>query len=337
MWGKNKEKINLEIIDNFLRSILKIINDKIFFGFEPLEKIGSTKNLTTNLGKAANYFLKGRIKEKVKNINEEIDFTSSKTIEQLIVTSGFIGIGRYPKRVRNTLINLIPLGPWKTALFNLPPVGDSKILKIDHVDLQIGLLYHGELYNVQQFTWNPYKGWRDLNGKSRNSIFFPLGSLEQKFKDYNFKNLKFQKSFNIIQGNNVVKFTHTQDVVNGQIVIETPINSNYVEVVVIDGTKLFWKGINKNSELIKLNITLKSGAKAFRASLKPRIVNGDHFKPFPLYWLIPKIDSNNLTPITADIQFVYQDKPNRNWMHNGKNIRDILKNLEITLKEEDTK
>ncbi|MEM8931012.1 MAG: hypothetical protein AAGE94_07545, partial [Acidobacteriota bacterium] len=175
------ETLTAEQIDKHLGPILARINKEMIAKLEPPKRIPPAEARDPSAtGKflSLGYSVAIRDVESVKKGKEVIDFNVRQIQTRRTVAGGFLGAGRYPESVREQLVTVVPEGPWKSAFFVLPSVGDSDDLGIRQVDLEIGLTDGDDLRGSQVVVWTPEKGWRDRNDQPRSVLTFPLMGLE---------------------------------------------------------------------------------------------------------------------------------------------------------------
>ena len=228
------------------------------------------------------------------------------------MAGGFVGIGRYPREVRERLVTIVPPGPWKSAFFMLPSVGDGQQTGISQVDLQVRLKHRGQTHGAQTVVWRPEGGWIGRDGKPR--IVLAFGLLDLRRTDPKLEGVTFESVAQITVRNDVVHVTH-----------EFPLESDLgvalipplalAKVVRVDGSGLDWKALNAESDLLMVSVVLRSGQKSFTGRLAPRNINGQWAPPEPLVWIVPRGAA-----VTADIRFVRADGTEVPWKRNGTNL-----------------
>ncbi len=320
------ESYSKEDIDKYLEPILSRINKEIMAEFAPPEKVIPAKSRGTSAsGKYFSAAYSSSIKDisQVKKGTEIIDFTVRKHQVRKSVVSGFIGIGRYSKEIKERLVSIVPLGPWQSAFFLLPNVGGSSELGITQVDLEIGLSDNEQVRQSQVVVWTPDGGWKDRNGKLRTVLSFALMGLTAS--GFDVTKAKFKTKAQITLKREVLTVNQTMSVFDGETAIRTPLTA--VDVVAVDGSLLSWNRIDNVSNLAAVNVKLQSGDRVFSGRLKPWRIDGNWTEPSPFYWLIPKGEQ----PVTASINYLYNNGKRKNWVDNGKDLLKELSSLEVTL------
>lgn len=288
---------------------------------------GLAKKLFGGGGFRAEYRVSIKKRRDVKRGKETIRFDHRAQVERKTIAGGFIGIGRYPEAIREKLVTVVPEGPWKSAFFVLPAVGDDENLGITQVDLEIGLTDGGDMRQSQVVAWTPDGGWKDRRGQPRTVLTFPLMGLEAAGLEL--ERARFVSRANVTVRREVLRLEQTHDVFDGETAIVTPLSE--VDVVAVDGSLLSWAKVLPDSDLVAINVTLRSGERVFSRRLRPRNVDGVWIEPEPLYWLIPK----GAPPVTAEIQFLESDGHRTEWRHNGRDLLQELSSLEVTLLDAD--
>ncbi len=319
------ENLSKQEIDKYLEPILNRINQELLKKILPPEKIIPSK-ITA---KSKNMFLSATYTASIKDIKhvkrgkEIIDFNVRQHQVRKTITSGFIGIGRYSDEVKEKLVTIVPEGPWQSAYFVLPAVGDADELGINQVDLQIGLSDNNQIRQSQVVVWTPKDGWKDRLGKPRTVLSFAMMGLEAS--GFDVKKAQFATKAQITLKGDVIKIEQMMPVFNGESAITTPLAA--VDVVTVDGSLLNWSKIDDSSPLAAVNVKLKAGDRTFSGRLKPRRIEGEWLEPAPLFWLVEK----GKDQVTANIKFLLKDGRKVDWKDNGKDLLDDLSSLEITL------
>jgi len=324
----------MEDANKYIEPMLNRINQEILENLKAPEKITPTEAGKPELSKAkfltAGYSVAVKDVKKVKKGTETLTFDTREVVERKTVASGFAGIGRYPEPMRNKLVTIVPPGPWRSAFFVLPAVGDAEDLGINQVDLEIGLKTGDKVRESQVVMWRPKEGWKDKNGQPRTVLVFGLMGLGAG--DAPLKNASFASKAKITLKREVLEVTQQSEVFSGETAITTPLAA--VEAVAVDGSNLTWRRIKPEADLVFVNVTLQSGGKTFSPPrLQARRENGKWVEPGPMYWLIPKSSA----AVTAVIKFGLNDGRMIDWKHNGKDLRQALSSLEITLLDSDVK
>src|SRR5262249_19753901 len=151
------------------------------------------------------------IKERsqVKQTKETISFRSRKLQERKTVASGFVGIGSYPEEMRKHLVHVVPPGPWKSAFFVLPNVGDAADIGISQVDLEIRLKKQDVTRATQVAVWKPppaagAPGWTGVGGTGQRSLL-AFGLMDLYAQDPTLSGVKFETATQITLKNDVLR------------------------------------------------------------------------------------------------------------------------------------
>jgi hypothetical protein len=317
--------------DKLLEPFINRINAELLEDLKPPEKIQPAQAAQppkAGTFGGVSYSVAIKDVQQVKKGKETIDFNIRMHQERKTLAGGFMGIGRYPEQLRPKLVTVVPPGPWKSAFFVLPAVGDADELGIDQVDLQIGLKHGDQIDQTQVVIWQPDdKGWRDQNGTSRTVLAFGLMGLGGRNADL--QNVTFESRAQITIKGEVISLSQAHKVFDGETAITTPLSD--VEVVAVDGSVLSWRKLSPESELVFANVKLQSSGRTFTRQLKPRNLDGKFVEPAPLYWLVQK----SAEPVTATIKFGLNSGKLIDWQHNGADLKQALASLQIMLLDSD--
>jgi hypothetical protein len=271
---------------------------------------GFLDKLKGAFGGSAGYSVALKNQREVKRGRERITFKTRELQTRRTVAGGFVGIGRYPEDVRNRLVTIVPPGPWKSAFFLLPNVGDAQQIGIRQVDLQIRLKHRARTHLTQAVRWTPDGGWTGREGKARSTLAF--GLLDLRREDPRLEAVSFESVAQITVRNDVLSITQELPL-DDEAAIVTPLA--LAKVVSVDGSMLDWKALSEDSDLAFVSVKLKAGSRSFANQLKPRIVDGQTLPPESLFWLVPRG-----VGVSADIRFTRDDGSEIAWKHNGKNL-----------------
>lgn len=251
-------------------------------------------------------------RNQVRSGKEVVSFQSRKLQERKTIASGFIGIGSYPEEVRKRLVTVVPPGPWKSAFFMLPNVGDAQEVGIGQVDLELRLK-KGELTHATQVAvWKPATGWRGVGSTDQRSLLV-FGLMDLYRQDPNLSNVRFETTTQVTLKNDVLKINDSIPV-NDQHAIVTPLSA--VKVIRLDTGSLSWSGLAADSKLVSANVSLKAGDKSFNALIKPRLLDNKLVPPAPINWIVPR----NVGSVTATVTFRLSDGSTVSWSGNGQNL-----------------
>jgi hypothetical protein len=279
---------------------------------DPKGAEGFVDKLKNTLTGSVGYSVTMKDERSVKKGRERIEFRSRQMEARKTVAGGFVGIGRYPKEVRERLVTIVPPGPWKSAFFMLPSVGDGQQAGITQVDLQVRLKHRGQPHDAQTVVWKPDAGWIGRDGKPR--VVLAFGLLDLRRIDPQLEGVTFESVAQITVRNDVVHVTQEFPLEGGSGVALIPPLA-LAKVVRVDGSRLDWKGLNAESDLQLVSVVLRSGQKSFTGRLAPRNINGQWAPPEPLVWIVPRG-----VEVTAEIRFVRADGTEVPWKRNGTNL-----------------
>ena len=310
-----------------LQLILQRINQELLTAATPPAAVGEAsaadakmpenivKRLQSKIFGSVGYSVAIKDRRVTKKGKETVRFISRKLQERKTLASGFVGIGAYPEDVRQRLVTIVPQGPWKSAFFVLPNVGDAQEIGISQVDLEIRLNNGGTTHATQVAVWKPATGWRGIGGASaepRSLIAF--GLMDLYAKDPKLKDVRFETATQVTLKNDVLRVTDTLPV-DDQRAIVTPLSA--VKVVRVDSASLSWAGLVPDSELISATIAVRAGDKSFNTLLKPRLLDDKTAPPAAVNWVVPRN-----VPVVATVTFRLKDGRTISWAQNGRNLAE---------------
>jgi hypothetical protein len=171
----------IDKIDRYLQPILKRLNDEILEYTKPPEAIDPAKAASPSAGGyfgGAGYSVATKSVEKIRQIEEVIDFTHQSIVERNTVASGFIGIGNYPEKIRNQVFQKVDGTRFPAVYATFPEVPEG----ISRVELKVALVVRDEVLGSENFSFRRDRGWIDLrNGREADRIGLSLARAEQKF------------------------------------------------------------------------------------------------------------------------------------------------------------
>jgi hypothetical protein len=323
--------ITIEEIDNpengakYLELILNRINTELLEAMKPPEKIPEAvagdpnpdksvlDKLTGKFFGQAGYSVAIKDRKVVKKGKEKVTFRSRHLQERKTVAAGFVGIGGYPEDVRQRLVTVVPPGPWKSAFFILPNVGDAQEAGISQVDLELRLRKGNTTHSNQVAVWKPTGGWMGIGGGTGPRSLVAFGLMDLYQQDPTLANVKFETVTQITLKNDVLRVTDTLPV-NDQRAIVTPLSA--VKVLRLDATSLSWAGLAPPSKLVSAMVSLRAGDRSFTALVKPRLLDAKLAPPAPVTWIMPR----TVPSVTATITFRLGDGSTINWSRNGQNL-----------------
>lgn len=329
---KQNKVITIEETDNpengakYLELILNRINAELLQQMTPPEKVAESSaaeatvaekivnKLKGSLFGTASYSVSIKDRKQVKQGRERVTFRSRHLQERKTIAAGFVGIGSYPEDVRKRLVTIVPPGPWKSAFFLLPNVGDAQEIGVSQVDLEIRLKKGDQTKATQVAVWTPAKGWSGIGapaGGPRSLVAF--GLMDLYAQDPNLDDVKFETVTQITLKNDVVKVVDTLPV-DDQRAIVTPLSA--VKVVRLDTSSLSWSGLAPDSRLVSATVKLRAGERSFTALVKPRLFDAKLAPPATVNWIVPRTAS----PVVGTISFRLSDGTTVNWARNGQNL-----------------
>jgi hypothetical protein len=328
---KQNKVIEIDEIDNpengakYLELILNRINNELTEAMKPPaaipEAVAGDPNpdksvldkLTGKFFGQAGYSVAIKDRKVVKKGKEKVTFKSRHLQERKTIAAGFVGIGGYSEEIRRRLVTVVPPGPWKSAFFILPNVGDAQEVGISQVDLELRLRTGTATHATQVAVWKPANGWTGIGGGTtpRSLVVFGLMDLYQK--DPTLANVKFETVSQITLKNDVLRVTDSLPV-DDQRAIVTPLSA--VKVLRLDATSLSWAGLVPGSKLVSATVSVRAGDRSFNTLIKPRLLDAKLVPPAPVTWIMPRA----VPSATAKITFRLSDGSTVSWTRNGENL-----------------
>lgn len=271
------------------------------------------KKLTGKIFGSVGYSVAIKDRKVTRKGKEVVRFHSRKLQDRKTLASGFVGIGAYPEEVRKRLVTIVPPGPWKSAYFVLPNVGDAQEIGVSQVDMEIRLRSGNTTHATQVAVWKPATGWRGVGGTSAEPrTLIAFGLMDLYAKDPALTDVKFETATQVTLKNDVLRVTDSLPV-DDQRAIVTPLSA--VKVVRLDTSSLSFAGLVPDSELVSATVSLKAGDKAFTTLVKPRLLDAKLAPPAMVNWVVPRGG-----PVTATVTFRLKDGRTINWSQNGRNL-----------------
>lgn len=271
------------------------------------------KKLTGKIFGSVGYSVAIKDRKVTRKGKEVVRFHSRKLQDRKTLASGFVGIGAYPEEVRKRLVTIVPPGPWKSAYFVLPNVGDAQEIGVSQVDMEIRLRSGNTTHATQVAVWKPATGWRGVGGTSTDArTLIAFGLMDLYAKDPALTDVKFETATQVTLKNDVLRVTDSLPV-DDQRAIVTPLSA--VKVVRLDTSSLSFAGLVPDSELVSATVSLKAGDKAFTTLVKPRLLDAKLAPPAMVNWVVPRGG-----PVTATVTFRLKDGRTINWSQNGRNL-----------------
>jgi hypothetical protein len=327
---KQNKVIEIDEIDNpengakYLELIINRINAELLEAMKPPTSVPEAvagdptpdksilDKLTGKFFGQGGYSVSIKDRKVTKKGKEKVTFRSRHLQERKTIAAGFVGIGGYPEDVRKRLVTVVPPGPWKSAFFMLPNVGDAQEVGISQVDLELRLRKGNATHATQVAVWKPTGGWTGIGGTGpRSLVAFGLMDLYQQ--DPTLANVKFETVTQITLKNDVLRVTDTLPV-DDQRAIVTPLSA--VKVLRLDATSLSWAGLDPSSKLVSAMVSVRAGDRSFNTLVKPRLLDAKLAPPAPVTWIMPRA----ATSVTATITFRLSDGTTINWSRNGQNL-----------------
>lgn len=174
------------------------------------------------------------------------DLTSRLLAERRTSCGGFIGIGGYPEKIRETLITVLPEGDWPNAHFSLPVVGNAAAVGVSSVDLTIGIVDPDGKTPAKGAPQSESVKWTAASPQWRrddavvSSIVFPLMGLK-KVQGSNLYKLKFRVTaritYTLDNRTILVEVAQLEPLFNGDLPVADPLA--LVDIVTIANSFTF--------------------------------------------------------------------------------------------------
>lgn len=322
------DRINKELLEN----VKPPTNIQEASAGEPTVSQGILEKLKGKFFGSAGYSVSIKRRNQVRQGKEIVSFQSRKLQERKTIAAGFVGIGSYPEDVRKRLVTIVPPGPWKSAFFLLPNVGDAQEIGIGQVDLELRLKKGDVTHATQVAVWKPATGWRGIGSADPRSLIV-FGLMDLYRQDPNLSNVRFETTTQVTLKNDVLKANDSLPV-DDQRAIVTPLSA--VKVIRLDTSSLSWAGLAPDSKLVSATVSLKAGDKSFNALVKPRLLDDKLAPPQTVNWIVPR----NVGSIVATVTFRLSDGSTVSWSGNGRNLaasQETAGDLFIELIDEDWK
>ena len=181
---KQNKVIEIDEIDNpdngakYLEMILNRINNELLEAMKPPDKVPEAAagdatpdksildRLTGKFYAAGGYSVAIKDRKMVKKGKEEGD-VPLRHLQERKTSSPPASWASAPIRRRCGAgwWTVVPPGPWKSAFFVLPNVGDAQEIGISQVDLEAaGLRKGNDTHSTQVAVWKPANGWTGHRG-----------------------------------------------------------------------------------------------------------------------------------------------------------------------------
>jgi hypothetical protein len=260
----------------------------------------------------------------VRHGSSTFDLRLQNIVERKTIAAGLIGIGNYPKEVRDRLVTVAPNTPWAAAYVFAPAVGDAPAIGIDQIDMEVKLNVHGSERDTQSLKWTPSTGWTDSSGVSRTSLVFPLLGVTSAMDD--------------VSTDIITQITHGQEAleIHRTIHASSPVitPTALVDAIRINSDDLTFKRMAAGSKLIDVQIALSAGEQTGRTTLRAQHEGGVWVSPNPFIWLIEK-QENGEKSITPTIVFDLDDGTQKSWRFNNQDLRKAEPSLDFSLLDSD--
>lgn len=294
------EDFSIEKIDPYLQPILKRINDEILRDMQPPAQI--TPAAAPSPPSAGGWFANATFSSAVKDVSivkkgtERVDFRYSKHVERETVASGFVGLSGFSDAIKKKSIVAVDNSLWLNSYLPLPPVPTA----VDKVNLNIGLVLDGKIYDSQNVSFNRSSGWADLAGKSIDRVSFSLLKIKNDKSDEGVRSAKYHIDY-VVQAN--------EDTISAK--VELPVVENdsisiapkkLIDVVHLDPGGLPWKSLQRG-DLSRATIYLQTADQEYRHTFRTGMVGDKNVEPPPVYWVFKKAPSEKAPPIKGSVEF----------------------------------
>ncbi len=232
--------------------------------------------------------------------------------------SGFLGLGRYPKEIRDSH-NIAEDGQdgWRFSYLLLPDIPDIPGLPLASVGLDVVLILGGQEYGRWPFTWTRVRGWRDADGKAVRMAKIPLKNILAAGVDPLAEaTFKIDKRVEI-QKDDVFTDTETLPVRVGDVPLSSP--TDLVELIKLDFGLINWfRPETDRTRLVKIEVRMREGKREVVRFIMAQKRNGYVEPPEPLQWLVPIGATGTPGRIQAMIFFHTADGVRHSWALNNK-------------------
>jgi len=243
------ESFKAEETDAYLMPILQTISNKIFNTEFP-QKITPDKAashaIASNRWAIANeitFSLKDS--KSVKKGNTAYSMNRQFMVSRQIIAGGKIGIGNYPQKVQDELVEVIPPANWEYAWYSLPEVGFGDHFQLEGISIEVSVVDEKGIsisYVARQdLKWLSQDGWQNSKSKNRTSLIFPLAEIYEKYQGNPAKLLYKQKinlTWNIGTSRKQAAFETLVPVFNDGIPVSRPASA--IKCIKINGNLLTW-------------------------------------------------------------------------------------------------
>lgn len=321
------ESFNISKLDSILQPLLKQINDEIVQGQQPPPQLSPEVAAEPSAGGyfgSVGYSVAMKDVTRVRKGSSTFDLNIRRHEERKTIAMGLVGIGGYPKEVQDSVMMAAPNAPWDSVFVMAPAVGDSPLLGITQIDMQVSIKVNGAQRDSQAIKWTPGGTWTDPTGRSRSSIAFPLLGAVTKADQVMIETIS-----QISYGPEVLQIKRAWQPSSP---VATPIS--LVDVIEINVDDLTFRKIDPTSQLVDVQVALTSGDRKRRATLRPQKVNGAWTTPAPLVWLVERRTGTEV-PVVASIVFTLADGTSKQWARNGQDLRLIRPGLDVSILDSD--
>jgi|GEM_PF-6330012 len=212
------------------------LGGKVLMGFAMKAQVGVKKGVTT------------------------FNYSQRQIMKRSTVVGGFIGIGKYPAKMREGLITTLNPGGWENAFLDLPDVGNAKDLGVSQISLCVSVVdAQGKPVSKappQQIVNWTAKTEEWMHGKDpQTAICLPMMGMYSLYKHSIrtfFYKLDTTISYQSGKKTFTNKFTEKIPIFNGDVPITTP--TSLVEPISIGHSLTF----APNSDLVRATVRLET-------------------------------------------------------------------------------
>ncbi|WP_336690283.1 MULTISPECIES: hypothetical protein [unclassified Chryseobacterium] len=313
----------------FLLPILDIINKEILTNIQPPQQLTPAEAKDPS---ASGRFISAGYSTSLKDatfINKGstvYNFTVQQMVERNTICGGNISIGGYSDEVKKRLILNATESDFKSVTISLPSNFSTEIgkeLKINKIDYAISLVSKSnESDRKYVFSKSPNYTWKDVLGKDRNIITFPLMK-EWSEEDKNLvANTVFKEKISISTDlNYTLEMERKFKAFTGGSGTNS-LSDNRFNILTVNPINLKFNQINKEDELLEVIVQMTfDQKKAFERSIKPFSENGVYLRPESLKYIVPNIEM--IKNIFVNLTFVYSNGKIKKWKYNNINLKEI--------------
>ncbi|HEV7573526.1 MAG TPA: hypothetical protein VGQ21_18675 [Thermoanaerobaculia bacterium] len=326
------EAFKQEEIDKYLQPILARINDELIEASRPPAQIDPASASAPSAGGwlgSAGYSVAIKDVKKVKRGSETWTMTVQQIVDRKTVAQGLIGIGEYPQEVRDKLVTMVPPSKFSSAYLVLPSPAILGELGVSSIDLQVSLQNAGNTLASQVVKWQPGGAWKDIGGRERTSLVFPLTGLSQEKP----QTLGFRAKLRLTTNRQVLDLESAVPATNGEQAM-LGVNGALFDVLEFDASQLPFASLSSSGDLLQGNVSVKIADQTISVPIRPKNVDGKFVPPDPIRLLVPHLGTAQRAP-SAQIVFQLKGGRTARWRYNGNDIVRQFGGTSVSLDDAD--